>query len=547
MSSPLAITDQKQTVRDLFAKFNKINDPLISKFTTSIPERFTGAADHIIGSPRVLTTDFVLQNRRMLKSFIKKFHLEAGTISNNIEDNIMLLDDPSTIILVSTHQPNLFAYGGVFKKIVLLEALKNFVQTLDKRKKIVNLFLIIDHDFVDELWVRLAQLPSMQHSSGIMELRLPVSESQRWKMVCNIPRPRQAIITGWKHQIRSWINKSTIDSDKKLKISNLEQFWQHVESSYSKSKSYADLNSFIMSRIVNETWNYSTLFVRLTEIPTVFENGFAYLISNFETYSKALRNAENLFIKYDIDTRVSAASHLQAPVWIHCKCGSKASAKIKRKAEETVLFGPCISCKTEIELNLGKSNNLDLRSYIHSFSPRAIPIPLLLSRDLDVSCYVSGTGGIGYLVDGTLISKKLGLDLPTVLVWPSKDRYNGIGQAQALALMKNTNIGDINAHLRMLARQSSEYEAKIRPLLLERSEKIRNGQPINELLTRLFTLKKEQRNIRQQISIAEKIRNAINLSPCIIDYAINFGIEKIEQKWRSHLLNKADLALPVEI
>jgi hypothetical protein len=547
MSSPLAIIDQKRTIKDLFSKFNHINDPLVSEFTTSIPETFADAVDNI-KSLNVNATDFVIQNRKILKSFIQKFHSEAGTISTNVEDNIRLLDDPSTLVLVSTHQPNLFAYSGVFKKIVLLETLKNSVQRLDKKRKIINLFLIIDHDFIDELWIRLAQLPSMQHSSGIMELRLPISESQRWQMVCNLARPRQAIINGWKHQIRSWINKSAIDTDKKMTASrNLEQFWQYVEKSYSRSKSYADLNSFIMSGIVNEIWNYNTLFVRLTEIPTVFENGFAHLISNFGVYSDALRKAENLFMNYNIDTGVSAASHLQAPVWIHCKCGSKASAKISKNGHETVLFGPCISCGTQIELNIGTSDNPDLKKHIHNLSPRAIPIPLLLSRDLGISCYASGTGGIGYLVDGSLISKKLGVDLPIVLVWPSKDKYNGIGQTLALKLMKNSNVEDIDTHMQMLAKQSAGYEVRIRPILLERAEKIRNHEPIDELLARLFVLKNEQRKIRQQMRIAEKIRNAINVSPCIIDYAVNFGIETTESRWKRHLLDSGDLASPVVI
>ena len=41
-------------------------------------------------------------------------------------------------------------------------------------KKIVNLFLIVDHDFMDG-WIRLALLPSVKHSLGRLELRLPVS------------------------------------------------------------------------------------------------------------------------------------------------------------------------------------------------------------------------------------------------------------------------------------------------------------------------------------------------------------------------------------
>ena len=78
-----------------------------------------------------------------------------------------------------------------------------------------------------------------------------------------------------------------------------------------------------------------------------------------------------------------------------------------------------------------------------------------------------------------------------------------------------------------------------------RSEKIKSGEPAGELLAELFELKEAQRKVRQRISSAEKIRNAIGLSPCFIDYAVNFGMARTEQAWRSHLLRDGSLASPV--
>jgi hypothetical protein len=540
MSGPLAVVDQAPHVRALFARFSQVNDPVVSEFTESIPEKFADAVDRV-ASQKTISSYFVLRNRVMLKSFIKKFHLEAGTLTDSVRSSIELLDDPTARIVVSTHQPNLFAYGGVFKKIVLLEALKNAVES-GRDAKVVNLFLVVDHDFVDESWVRLAQLPSMQHSSGVMELRLPVSESKRWQMVCNMPVPRQTDVHNWKRQVKSWIKKSVAGADKNMLVDNLEQFWQHVDASHARAKSYADLNSFLMSRVVNETWNYSTLFVRLSEISAVFENGFTFLISNSGMYSDALKSAENMFMSRGIDTGVSSSSHLHAPVWVHCKCGSKASAKIARKNGGLVLSGPCMSCKKEIELDVGNPDNLDLGKVVHDLSPRAIPIPLLLARDLGISAYASGTGGIGYLVDGSVVTKKLGLGMPLVLVWPSRDAYQGIGQAEALA---SAPAQDIDLYLQSLQKQNAEYEERIRPLLSERSEKVRAGEPPSELLSQLFELKEGQRRVRQHISTAEKIRNAVNLSPCFVDYAVNFGMARTEQAWRNHLTAHGDLAAPV--
>ncbi|HEV8406119.1 MAG TPA: hypothetical protein VGQ13_09480 [Nitrososphaera sp.] len=541
MSGPLTVVDQAPRVGALFAKFNQLNDPLVLEFTKSIPEKFADAVNHV-ASQKILASDFVLRNRVILKSFIKKFHSEAGTLTDKVRRSIELLDDPTTRIVVSTHQPNLFAYGGVFKKIVFLETLGNAVEGLDKDCKVVNLFVVVDHDFIDESWLRLAQLPSLQHSSGVMELRLPVSESKRWQMVCNMPVPSHLVVHNWKRQVKAWIRKSAASFDKNMLFDNLEQFWHHVEASHGRAASHADLNSFLMSRVVNETWNYSSLFVRLSEIPTVFENGITFLISNSSMYSDALRRAENLLMSHGIDTGVSASSHLHAPVWLHCKCGSKAPAKIATKNSNIVLAGPCMSCKKDQELNLGNPDNLDLGKVVNNLSPRAIPIPLLLARDLGISCYMSGTGGIGYLVDGNIVSKKLGIGLPLVLLWPSRDIYDGIGQSEATASMPTENI---DLYLESLEKQNVEYEEMIKPLLLKRAEMVSASEPISELLSRLFELKEGQRRVRHQISTAEKIRNASNLSPCFIDYAVNFGMIRTEQVWRNHLIKDGGLVSPV--
>jgi len=208
-----------------------------------------------------------------------------------------------------------------------------------------------------------------------------------------------------------------------------------------------------------------------------------------------------------------------------------------------VLAGPCMSCKKEQVLNLGNPENLDLGQFVHKLSPRAIPIPLLLARDLGISCYASGTGGIGYLVVGNIVSKKLGIGLPLVLVWPSRDIYKGIGQSEAAASMSTENN---DLYLQSLEKQNVEYEERIKPLLSKRTERVRTGEPLGELLSRLFELKEEQREVRRKISTAEKIRNAVNLSPCFIDYAVNFGMARTERAWKNHLVKDGGLASPVE-
>src|SRR5689334_7254194 len=617
----------RRGVKSLFSKYERVSNPLVSQFISSIPDNFSGAVDRILHicakSPPAAAplpiNDFILNNRVKLQKFIKKFHSEAGTMTADVSNSITLLNDPSTKLFVSIHQPNLFAYGGIFKKIVLLQTLKNEVEKKEEAnkqqeelqgrqkgredhssKKIVNLFLIVDHDFMDG-WVRLAQLPSVKHSLGRLELRLPVSTSNKWQMASNMPIPGQTVLNYWRKQITSWIRKNSASSivssayNKSNMRDNFEQFWQNVELSYSKAKSYSDFNSFLMSEIVNTIWGYDTLFVRLTGISSVFEDGFRYLISNFDKYSDALRKAENMFLRHGIDTGVSASTYLNAPVWLHCECGSKASVKIyekeillplrqeqqrqqrgqerrgetgevqeerrerqqqkpKQKEElqkQIILKGTCISCKRDLQVNLGNKHTLELlkqEQILHQLSPRAIPILLLLSKELGVTCYVSGTGGsMDYTLVGGIAFKELSINMPSLtLIWPSRDIYYGIGQLEALELVQLTKQYDVIPYLESLKQKNADYEGKIKPLIEERNRKVKAGESIQTLLLDLFNLKEEQRKIRRLIKITYKVKNAVEMSPCFVDYAVNFGMANTETQWREHLLNNNNsLATPI--
>ena len=555
-------------MKSSFLKYERVNNPIVSEFISSIPTSLVDIVNsvlHMYTYPSLYTNDFVLNNRIKLQKFIRKFHWNADTMTVGVSNKITSLSDPVTKLFVSIHQPNLFAYSGVFKKIVLLQAVKDIIEKQEEEKspskKIVNFFLIVDHDFIEDMWTRIAQLPSVKHSLGRLELRLPVSNSKRWQMVCNTPPPGRTVLDQWKKQITSWIKKNcssyAVSSpyNKLRLLDNFDQFWSEVEVSYQKARSYSDFNSFLMSQIVNKVWGYDTLFVRLTDISSVFEDGFKYLISNFNLYSDALRKAEGMFLRHGIDTGVSSSSYLNAPVWVHCKCGSKAPVKIHEKqvlegteVQEIILKGICISCKNDVHVNLGKKYTMDLlkEEVIHRISPRAIPILLLLSRDLGITCYASGTGGsMDYAVVGSMVFKELSVNIPLTVIWSSKDIYYGIGQSEALELVQQTKQSDIVPYLESLKQKDAEYRNKIIPIVAERNHRIKSGESIQTVLGDLFSLKEEQRKIRRIIKMTQKVKNAINMSPCFVDYAVNFGVANTEIQWRENLLNNSNLALPL--
>jgi hypothetical protein len=132
------------------------------------------------------------------------------------------------------------------------------------------------------------------------------------------------------------------------------------------------------------------------------------------------------------------------------------------------------------------------------------------------------------------------------LNWPSRDIYYGIGQLEALELVQLTKQYDVIPYLESLKQKNADYEGKIKPIIEERNRKVKAGESIQTLLLDLFNLKEEQRKIRRLIKITYKVKNAVEMSPCFVDYAVNFGMANTETQWREHLLNNNNsLATPI--
>jgi len=534
--------DTNSIVSASFPKAELDNEPEVFDFIKSLPQTFR-EAEKLLSLNHSEVDDNVLQNRIRLATFIRKFHSEADTLYDKIRKQCALLNDPATKVFVSTHQPNLFAYGGIFKKVVLLETLKKTLEN-HKQRNTVNLFVVIDHDFIEEIWMRRAQLPSFHHSSGLLQLRFSVNPSKKWQMVSNVPRPGETTLYNWKREIVSWIKKSSSSpSHREKMLDNLNQFWEVVEIAYSKARSYSDFNSFLMSKIINGIWGYSTLFVRLSEISEVLTNGFEFLISNLRTYTDVLGRTEQALLSRGVSTGVSSTSFNKAPLWLHCKCGSKASISLSTEGKSS-FKGSCISCRKELALDLHNAHDPDLSNVISCLSPRAIAIPLLLSRDLQISCYCSGKGGLGYLMDANMISRHLGIKWPLTLVWGSKDIYSGMAQNQALNAI-HMKIPDAERRLQELHSKNNEYGRKILALVAERKKLANANSSLGSILDDLFQLKEEQRSIRREIEIIEKATQIFSLSPCILDYAVNFGMVDTEKHWCTYLLENGNLSSPV--
>lgn len=520
----------------------------INNFIQSIPSKFDSAVKAISDNQSPNCDETILSNRKKLSDAVYNFHQKSGTLTSKVKSQIELIENEKLKIIVAIHQPNLFAFSGVFKKIIMLETLSNHLEKPDDAP--LPLFLIIDHDFMDDSWVHVAKLPSMKNSSGILDIRYPMNDIKRWKIICKTDPPTHSLVSYWENQVYTWIknDKSLPKENRKRLYNNLEKFWQIVEESLSNSKNYSEFNSHIMAKMINNVWDYKTLFVNLSDLSNVFKNGYNFLLSNNDVYLKSLERSETFFRNHGIHNGISSNSSKYSPLWLNCSCGSKGYSILNKDDNgNTNLTGKCISCKKELSLNVGTKNNISIPiDKLSMVSPRAIPILLLLSRELKISSYLTGTGGsLGYTIIGKRVYDDLKIKMPLLLLWASKDVYTGFAQKEALRVLRENKINDVSKFLIDANNKNHDFENKIKPLISKRNLVYKDKDALKNLLEDLLYYKKEQRNLKSLINNVEKSNNALTLKSCIIDYVVNFGMDSISNMWSSGLIKNNDFASPL--
>ncbi len=294
-SNTVATIDGDSKLSAIFSRYLNSSDSDISKFVQSIPSKFDEAVDILSKNPIPETDEFIGSNRKLLRKATTNFHAKAGTLNEKIINQIDALSDERLKIIVGIHQPNLFAFSGVFKKIVLLESLANHSKR--ENHTIVPLFLIVDHDFMDDKWMHVAKLPSIRNATGVLDLRYPINDSKRWKISSMTDSPTRSLINYWENQIYNWIknNKDLSKSEVKALYDRFQKFWNIVEDAFLLADNYSEFNSIIMSKIANNFWNYKTLFVNLSDLSRVFQRGYNFLLSENESYLRFIGEIRNLF------------------------------------------------------------------------------------------------------------------------------------------------------------------------------------------------------------------------------------------------------------
>lgn len=525
------------------------------------------------GNLEKMKLESVRKRRADLSAFVEKFHRESGTLTPVVQRKIDDLRSGDCVVVMSAHQPNLFAYSGVMRKITLIFAL---AKELEKRLNVpvVNFFGVADQDFTDDRWVKTSLLPAILRRKGLLSIHVKLPE----KLLLNsVPKPSQSLLGDWKRQIESWLDDavgsverlgkmsglSTLNSYRDVLQGNFGSFWRIVEDCYGRSKSYSDFNAFVMSKIVNEAWGYDTLFSRFSECQQVFADEIGFLLSRYPDYSRFLEEAHGLLSGKGISFGVSAEESRLIPFWYHCDCGSKVRLFSARRDGSLFGYGDCEGCCRHYELDFGSVERPDVLGVASRISLRAISWILAFSKGLGFSCYVGGVGGVWYLMEVQYVADRLGISLPPTPVWRPRDRYVGIGQLEASLKLKrmcaDLVVDDLSDAVDVLKSRIAEVQMCLdnleasKNMVMEKLCDHPDDEKLNEEVKRFSLSQTEVKRsshlsvIYRKLKVLENVPVVLDLIPSIIDYAVNIGLKETSDQWIRYLSEKGNLSSDVHL
>jgi len=512
----------------------------------------------------------VRERRAELAGFAEAFHRDCDTLTPSVKKRLEHLRDGLGLVLMTAHQPNFFAYSGVLRKATLNFVLAKKLEELLK-VPVVSFFGIADQDFTDDRWVRSCELPAVKRSGGILSIDVKLPENM---MLNRVAKPSVDALERWRSEVDRWLDSALKSVDglcRKFGLSELSSsssvsalrenfvsFWNVVQSCHERSERYSDFNAFVMSKIVNEVWEYDTVFARFSECQQAFVEEFGFLLSRFEDYSRLLREAMNLPRAEEMSGGVSDQEPFLAPFWYHCDCGSK--VKLFLTEENGLLFGrgDCLSCEESYELELGGKHDSNIVDIVPRISARAIPMGLVFFDGLMPSCYVGGIGGSTYLMEAEHVAEGLGIPFPPIVVWRPHDRYEGVGQLEAelelKRICKDLGAEDLSEAKDLLESRISEVHRRLDKLeaVKERIvEKLRAHPDDGELKEEIKRISMKQTETKKSSNLSvlshesillDNVSSVLDLIPSIIDYAVNVGLEDTSDQWIRHLRESGTLS-----
>ncbi len=504
-----------------------------------------------------LTSDHEIRTREAIGDCAERYQTKLSRIVQDNEvaeearSRIQLLkEDKQTrpvLLLMSSHQPNLFAYSGVMKKIILLACIEQILRTKWLEESyhgdVVCFYGFADHDFVHNKWVRSAEIVSPIRRDGLLRYSVKIDQKQMYLPTNRIQKPNEELLESWQAQTKGWISENLSLAKKYLRgrqntsidlnalyeaYGNSEDFWNLVRRAHDIADNLAEFSSLLLSAVAQEKWKLPIVFANFSDCFKFFPNEYLWLLQNRETFKAKVEDNEAKMKLHGIDTGLANDIGEVSPLWLKCECGSKYRLELKSDA----VIGRCARCSSDLSLTFAELESL-VAENPERIEPRSIAMPIVFSKAVGMSCYVGGIGSLGYLMHSASVSAALKVMFPPTPFWYSEDEFMSLQRLAAYAeidRMRDTYL-------------PKSTDSDLDPLGLARAIQTRLAGPIDSSVDRKPAELERDRQLLGRILS----KNGYGTTSCMIDYAVNVSLEKSGEQWLRFLLSDGKLLASIHM
>lgn len=422
-----------------------------------------------------------------------------------------------TIVLESGHQPNFLPYPGVWKKAFLLDLLGRQLRSLGSDA--VAAFGFADYNLSTASYLAQNQVPAF-NKQGSENIGFRIPDRDRWKCFHTLGKPPEERFQAEIGKIEAMYlsSMSILRIDPEVFRDRMSLLTRILESSYSRARTFSDLNAFAFAGICSGILGLSLHFFRYTDVQKagLFREASARVLTGLGEY-----NARFNALLAHAGPGIAPVTEDDIPFWYECQCGGKVRLAAPPSSPPG---GTCPVCGREHRFP-GGPGLIDLDGLYPRMSPNAVARNIIFSEGLGTSLFISGTGGgLRYGKLAGAISRAMGFHEPVTLAWRSADYYLGIAHRRALRELTRTfPLREEDVTDPSLADRIRDYrtglERQIRDLRAGGGE----GKAIQRLEGRLL-------NSSVQELMAKKV---FTITPSMLDLFLACGPEHIRESWKT--------------
>ena len=442
--------------------------------------------------------DKQIHNLERVKSLSQGFHMDAGTL-DPVKDLLDEVVSGETVVLESGHQPNFLPHSGTWKKIYLLDLIAGKLR--EQGKSVLPLFGFADLNISTPSLLYKNKVPAFT-KDGCMKIGFQIKGEDRSKPFCLVDKPSRGEWDKELGKLRDFYLENARLSGVTVK-GNLDEMFSVLDECYGRANNFADLNSFIYSKVCNKVWGLNVLFYRYSDVQreSVFVDEAYRVYNSVDEYNRLYNEAvDSLGVGL---SRVDSGSY---PFWFHCDCGIKIPLRRDMK---------CLSCGREYSLGLDES---DIRTVFHRLDYSAVCRDLVYAEGLGTSLFLSGSGGsLRYGQVSDYVGGKLGFHRPVTLGVGGRDYYLGVVHQRVLR--EFTGLFDLSMDDLL---DETVLESRIKEVFSETRECL-EGNPGEEAKYRGRLV-----SYSNQLSMINKV---FGLVPSVLDLFVYLGLGGVSERW----------------